>query len=83
MQVEAVDVLQVILRSKILPVRYSKVSSIGREMNVWFTTESTDTEVSRGMALNHVIDSTNRQPGSCFEHLPFAYIGAYGSAILI
>jgi hypothetical protein len=60
-----------------------EVEGLNNRCHVRFTTEFTDTEISRGVALNHVIDSINRQPGSRFERLPCAFIGAYESAISI
>jgi hypothetical protein len=59
-----------------------QVQGLDKRCNIRFTTEFADTEYSRGVILNQVMEQINRKPGSP-ERQPCAFIGAYRSAVSI
>jgi Receptor family ligand binding region len=60
-----------------------EVEGLDKRCKIRFTTEFIDTQFSEGVALNHVIAQTNREPGSLTERNPCAFIGATRSAVSI
>eukprot|EP00934_Nitzschia_sp_Nitz4_P006032 Nitzschia sp. Nitz4//scaffold18_size181773//174112//177214//NITZ4_001947-RA/size181773-snap-gene-0.284-mRNA-1//-1//CDS//3329540107//6022//frame0 len=58
----------------------SEIQGLNETCNIRFTVEFSDTEYSRRVTLEHMMEVLNREPDSPTERLPCAYIGAYGSA---
>ena len=59
-----------------------EVSGLNQRCGVRFTTEFADTEYQGGVSLGHIVEQTNREPGTP-ERIPCAFLGASRSAVSI
>ena len=59
-----------------------EVEGLNERCKVRFTAEYADTAYEGGISLKHLVDQTNREPGSP-ERIPCAFLGAYRSSVSI